>query len=229
MVYVSENVAGGRVLAFSKRGTFQRVAATFGAGSVPGSLAAAAGALFVSDEATDQVWRVDPATGLASVWVSTTGAGYALDDPRGLACDGSGNLYVANNVGDAILTFNAAGGLVASVAQDAPEALLWDASAGRLLATVYAPPDIVSIDPASGAVTKLLDNAVASQRFRGLAMVNEALFFTSDSNNRVNRQTGATSFTAADIRLSAPGQILLLAQGADVYPEAKLGAKLLLK
>ncbi|MDD2601160.1 MAG: hypothetical protein PHO37_18370, partial [Kiritimatiellae bacterium] len=54
-VYVSENMAGGRVLAFSRRGRFQSVVHTFDSNSTPGALAVSAGGLYVSDEATDQV------------------------------------------------------------------------------------------------------------------------------------------------------------------------------
>jgi hypothetical protein len=229
-VYVSENVAAGRVLAFSKRGAFRGVVCTFGAGSVPGALAAGAGgALFVSDAATAQVWRVDAVSGQASVWLAMTGSGYALNDPQGLACDGGGNLYVANRGAGQILKVNAAGELVATFALAAADALAWDAEAGRLLASAYATPDLVSLHPSTGAATTLLDNGAGSQRFRGVAKLNGSLLFTSDANNRISRQTGAASYVAADIRLSAPGQLLVLPQGADVFPEAKLGTQMLIR
>jgi streptogramin lyase len=228
-VYISENVAGGRVLAFSRQGRFQRVVHTFDSGSTPGALAVAEGLIYASDEATDQLWRIDPATSSASVWLTASGTGYALQELRGLACDGAGNLYLADRTGDAILRFNAAGELDGSVTLDTPEALLWDATTGSLLASAYVTPDIISINPSSWAVTPLLDNNVDSQRFCGLAIANDRLFFTSDALNRINRQEGPSTYTAADIRLSAPGQLLLVPQGAAVYPDAALGSLLLLK
>ena len=104
---------------------------------------------------------------------------------------------------------------------------MWDAEAGRLLATVYLTPDIVSIDPATGTVTKALDNVTGNQRFCGLAKVKGRLYFTSDSN-RVNWQDG-TGYKAADLRVSTPGQLLHVPQGGDVYPEAKLGSSFMLQ
>lgn len=228
-VYVSEHVAGGRVLAFSPRGSFLGVVHTFDAACVPGAMAAAGGLLYVSDEAGNQVWRVDTATGAAAVWLAAAGTGYTLQELRGLACDGSGSLYVADRTADLILRFDAAGALSGSVTQDAPEALLWDADAGRLLATVYLTPDIVAINPASWAVTKVLDNSVGSQRFCGLAQAEGRLYFTSDTQNRVNRQDGPSTYRAADIRVSAPGHLLLVLQGAEVYPEAALGTVMLVQ
>jgi hypothetical protein len=71
-----------------------------------------------------------------------------------------------------------------------------------------------------------VDNGVGSQRFCGLAKAGGALFFTSDTKNRVNRQSSSTSYIAADIRLNAPGQLLLVPRGAAVYPEVKLGTQL---
>ncbi len=226
-VYVSEHVAGGRVLAFTPRGAFQGVVCTFGAESLPGALTAGEGILFVSDEAADQIWRVDPTTGLATVWLAKAGTGYALEELRGLACDDAGYLYAADRTMDAILRFNAAGEFVSLVTQDAPEALMWDAEAGRLLATVYLTPDIVSIDPATGTVTKALDNLTGNQRFCGLAKVNGRLYFTSDGN-RVNWQDG-TGYKAADLRVSTPGQLLLVPQGGDVYSEIQLGTTYMLR
>lgn len=143
--------------------------------------------------------------------------------------DGAGNLYLADRAGGAILRFNAAGEFSGSVAQEAPEALLWDAASERLLASVYQTPDIVEIDVASWSVTTLLDNNVGGQSFRGLAKVNGRIFFTSDTFNRVNRLLSSASYTSADIRLDAPGHLLLLSEGAEVYPEAALGLQLIVR
>ncbi|MDD2600866.1 MAG: hypothetical protein PHO37_16860, partial [Kiritimatiellae bacterium] len=176
-----------------------------------------------------QVWRIDLASGSTAVWLAKTGTGYGLQELRGLACDASGNLFAADRTGNAILRFNAAGELTGSVTHAAPEALLWDAGTESLLASVSQTPEIVSINPASWAITKLQQNLVGSQRFRGLAKVNSRLFFTSDALNRLNQQESLATYTAADIRLSAPGHLLLLPDGAAVYPDAALGTLLIFR
>ena len=230
-VCVSENAAGGRVLSFSPRGAFQGVMWTPGTAVLPGALAAAGQWLYVADEAGNQVWRVDTATGQSAVWVPQSGAGYTLQELRGLACDGAGNLYVADREADLILRFDTAGSLTGSRSEDAPEALLWDADAGRLLATVFLTPDILSIDtaPSTWVVTKILDNGTGNQRFRGMASAGGHLYFTSDAQNRVNRWDSPTGFRAADIRLSTPGHLLLVPQGGSVYPDVALGTLFILK
>ncbi len=228
-VFVSENEPSGRVLAFSRKGAFQRVVYDFGEASTPGALTVSGGMLYVSDEAGDQVWQVNPATGASSIWLATTGTGYALQELRGLACDGAGNLYLADRAGGLILRFNMNGEFSDFVALEAPEALLWDAESATLLATVYQTPDIVTIDTSAWSVTALLDNTIGGQSFRGLAKVNGRMFFTSDTFNRVNRQLSSSSYTSADIRLDMPGHLLLLSEGAEVYPEAALGLQLIVR
>ncbi|MDX9793018.1 MAG: LamG-like jellyroll fold domain-containing protein [Kiritimatiellia bacterium] len=222
-IYVGERVAGGRVLVFTLRGAFQGVTYTFGPEVIPGSLAASGSTIFMSDEAGNQVWRIDPETGSSSVWLARVGTGYAFQELRGIAIDDAGNLYVADRSADLIMEFNAAGERVKEISQDAPETLLWDAEGSRLIASVYLTPDIVSVNLDGGTVTKLLDNGIGNQRFIGLASVLDRLYFTSDSMNRVNRQDGPSSYRAADIRVAVPGHLLHIPQGGDVYPDAALG------
>jgi|GEM_PF-3073872 len=229
IVYVTEHVAGGRVLAFSRRGAFKVVVCTFSVESTPGAAVMSAGKLYVVDSANDQVWRVDLITGNAAVWLDTVGAGYAFDGLQGLAADGSGNLYMANRGAGQVLKFDSEGQLLATFALVAADALAWDAETGLLLASAYATPDLVSVHPATGVAVTLLDNSLSGQRLRSVAKVDGSLLFTSDTQNRLNLQTGGASYKAADIRLNAPGHILLLPEGGAVYPEAKLGTFLSLR
>ena len=222
-VYVGERIAGGRVLAFSLRGTFQGVVHTFGADVVPGALAASGNTVFVSDETGHRVWRIDTETGAAAVWLPRVGTGYSLQELRGIAVDGAGHVYAADRSANLIMKFNAAGEYVTGVSQHVPESLLWDAEGGRLVASVYLTPDIVWVNFAEGTVSKLLDNSVGDQRFIGLASVLGRFYFTSDAMNRVNRQDNLYAYRTADIRVANPGHLLLIPQGGEVYPEAALG------
>jgi hypothetical protein len=79
------------------------------------------GFLYLADAATDQVLKVDPASGGTTVHVASGSGG--LDAPAGLAFDRSGRLYVASAATDAVLRYRADGSFLDAFAQ-APAGVL---------------------------------------------------------------------------------------------------------
>ena len=140
----------------------------------------AAGFLFVSDSGT--VKRIDPA-GVVSTFASGFGNAY------GIAIDGSGNLYVANQSGSTISKVTP-GGTVSTFASGIPnpQGLAVD-SVGNLFVCTTGGGQIVMVTP-GGAVSNLV----------ALPGNNQGMAFDSSGNLFV-----ATGGSVAKITFSSPG------------------------
>jgi len=152
------DAATGRITTYAGNG----VAATAGdggpatQGSIYGPTGVAldsAGNLYVSDSSfPGLVRRVDAATGLLSTYAGPgafggplgdggPAASAALDRPRGLACDASGNLYIADSGHHRIRRVDAATGIITTVAGDGFSRLGGDGGLATL-ASLYRPGDV---------------------------------------------------------------------------------------
>ena len=85
-----------------------------------------AGNIYIADPIDDEVLKVSAATGDISVFAGTLESGYAgdngpatsalLNTPNGLACDGAGNLYIADTNNSVIRKVNSTTGVITTVA-----------------------------------------------------------------------------------------------------------------
>jgi sugar lactone lactonase YvrE len=100
--------------------------------SHPSALAVdAAGNLFIADDHHNQVFRLDQATGLVSVVAGNGGTGDSgdggpatqaeLNSPEGLAVDGAGNLFIADQLNNCVREVHAGTGIITTVAGLPPE------------------------------------------------------------------------------------------------------------
>lgn len=239
-VYVAERVAGGRLLAYTLKGRLLRTVTTFAPDSTPGALEAAPdGMLFVSLVSSvngDKVVKVNPADGMASVFVDTTGWGGTLVDPRGLSCDGAGNLYVAtqfetgNTVGY-FRKFSTAGILLeTSRMHDQPRGVFYDASVPRIIGSVYGSCDVLSLPlPLGDAYAKIGDYNIWT-KFYDISSVDGRICFTDFDYGMVHivRSTLTAQGTIA-AGLKNPAELLLIPEGAEAWPDVASGTLISLK
>jgi sugar lactone lactonase YvrE len=203
-VFVSEGVAGGRVLKFNSNGAYL---GTIGADGVdftgtPGYLALDTnGNVYMSTPFSAHTIVKYDATGHAwSVFVPTTdGATYTLNNPVGIAFDANGNLYVCNRgsfnaANRSIVEFDANGvyvpnpntGLDFATGLTGPQGLTWDAANNRFLVTVAA-TQISAVDT-NGVVTPL-SGAVGAD-ILSAASIGANVFFSDYSGAGVYALTG---------------------------------------
>jgi sugar lactone lactonase YvrE len=91
-----------------------------------------AGNMYVADSPNNVIWMISASTGTASIYAGTgiwgyTGDGAAainatLYQPRGLAFDSAGNLYIADTENDVIRKVTASTGIISTVAGGVPYA-----------------------------------------------------------------------------------------------------------
>jgi len=208
-VYVSEGVAGGRVLKFNSHGA---CLGTIGADGVdftgtPGYLALDPnGNVYLSTPFTANTIVKYDATGHAwSVFVpATDSATYTLNNPIGIAFDPNGNLYVCNRgsfnaANRSIVEFDTNGvyvpnpntGLDFATGLVGPQGLTWDAANNRFLVTVGA-TQISAVDT-NGIVTPL-SGAVGAD-ILSAATIGTNVFFSDYSGTGVYALTGFGSAT----------------------------------
>jgi sugar lactone lactonase YvrE/plastocyanin len=128
------------------------------------------GNLYIADEADNRVRRVDAVTGLITTYAGNGTMGYNGDNilataaelayPDGLAVDGAGNLYIADNQSNRVRKVDAASGIITTVATvNAPESVVAD-RAGNLYVSIVpaqgANPDIFKVDAVTGGVSSIL-------------------------------------------------------------------------
>ncbi len=115
-------VAGAGIYGYSGDGS----AATSAELGNPSSVAVdQAGNLYIADSANNRIREVSAATGVISTFAGTGVAGYngdgiaatsaELNDPSGIAFDGAGNLYIADNSNQRIREVAASTGLISTV------------------------------------------------------------------------------------------------------------------
>lgn len=114
------------------------------------------GNLFLSDTHNQCVRRVDHVSGLITTIAGTGQPGFAGDSgaatsatlrlPRGLAIDGSGNLFLVDSANHRLRRIDAVTGLIASVAGDGTQAYAGDA--GPAVSASLDSPRAVALSPA---------------------------------------------------------------------------------
>jgi sugar lactone lactonase YvrE len=240
-VYVSEQTAGGRILAYTLKGWGARMVTAFAGDATLGALAAAPdGTLVVAVGSAadgDKVYRVNPATGAKSVFIDTTGWGGTLFEVRGVACDGVGNVFVAaRSVGSAstlgqFFRFSPAGTLLDSTqTHDQPRGVYYDASVPRLIGTVYGACDVLALPiPLGSGVPKIGDYSVAT-KFYGVGMVDGRVCFTDYDYGMVHiTRSAVTAQGSVAAGLKNPAGLLLIPEGAVMEPGTQLGTLVLVK
>ncbi len=236
-VYVSEAVAGGRILAFSLQGLFRGVVTQFPAENVPDAIVCSPDgiSLYVSDAfgtGGDKIFRVNCSTGLREVFVDTTGWGGTLRDPRGVACDGSGNLYVADfqtGFEDGYFRkFSPDGTLLAnsSRAFDEPRGVFWDALQSRLIGTVYGACDVFQLSADLQTNSRIGDYAVWT-KYYGLGMIGSMLLFTDYDLGMIHPLTSSGALAVAS-GLNTPAHFVYLTTGGEVSDYSFMGTCILL-
>ncbi len=152
----------------------------------------AAGSLFITEQGSNRVRRIDAATGIITAFAGTGAAGYSgdggpateatLQAPYGVEADPSGSVYVADLYNHCVRRVDAATGIITTAAGtgaaglgadgvpaaesafDCPIGLAFDA-AGNLLVAEYANHRVRAVNPATGLVTTIAGNG--TQGFSG--------------------------------------------------------------
>jgi len=227
IIYIAESAAAGRVLRFDTNGVYLGAIGTNGvqfSGGSPQALAFGPdGNLYMSQAfgttASNCVYRYDFKTKNWSVFVPNSGAGYALNNPRGLTFASDGNLYVADRNNNFIRAFNGTtGALVKNLAANFPQGLAWDAAHDRLLATVTSLSGIYAYT-LSGAGTLLCQG---SEYSLDVQPVDGQIAFTRYTSGRADLVTATNTSLPVATRLKNPGhlQAVTLAPRAAVPPPA---------
>ena len=111
--------------------------------------------LFIAETANHRIRRVDAATGVittvAGRWAGFSGDGglatrASLNNPTGVAVDGSGNLYIADVKSHRIRRVDAASGVITTVARDGTRGLSGDGDPATSVSLVY--PEGLAVDGA---------------------------------------------------------------------------------
>ena len=230
-VYVSEAVAGGRILAFTRKGVYLRTVVQFPATNMPNAIAVSpSGLLYVSDafgSSGDKIFKVNPVTGSCSVFVDKTGWGGTLIDPLGVACDADGNVYVANyqtgNNDGLFHKFASDGNLiVSSAAFDRPRGICWDASQTRLIGSVFGSCDFYQLTTNLVTVAKIGDFSVWTEYY-GINVFNSGVYFSNYEQGLVHwLKTSTTQGTVAS-GLKSPAHMVYIPDGGAGYPDAIVG------
>ncbi len=220
-VYISEQKDGGRILRFDALGNFLNVVATEGVdftGDPEALIMGPDGKLYMSaafGTNSDKIYKIDPDTGAATVFVDTTFSGGSLSDPRGIAFGSDGNLYVADRQSGQVRKFSGAdgsflGNLFTAVR---PEALTWDQLQQKLLTSSRDGTDTDLYELAlNGSTSKLYDPADIGIPLDILA-IGDDIYWTDFSNDRVYKLKGLNQKVAsAASGLDGPGHLLQLAQ-----------------
>jgi sugar lactone lactonase YvrE len=206
-VYVSEHVAGGRVLKFDVAGNYLGTLGTAGVDFTgqPGYLAVdTQGNVYMSTPfSANNILEYNTTSNAWSVFVPTTdNVNYTLSNPIGIAFGPDGNLYVCNRgafnaANQSVLEFNKTGAYVPNpntgtdfaTGLTGPQGLSWDADNNRFLVTVAA-TQIGAIDT-NGAFASL-GGAVAQDALSAVA-IGTNVYFSDYSASGVYALTGSSS------------------------------------
>ncbi|WP_145290423.1 hypothetical protein [Pirellulimonas nuda] len=213
-VYVGEQKDGGRIIRFDAGGNFIDVVATEGVdfSGRPEALALGPDGNLILSTAfgadSDRIFSIDTASRAVATLVDTAFAGGSLDNPRGIAVDDAGTLYVANREGDKVQKFNATTGAFLGDlwSIDSPQGLAWDTSGQRLIASALSSTDLYEVSP-DGVANKLYDPSDIGSAL-GIQVIDGEAFWTDFQNGRVYRLTAQDQKETVVSGLSGPGHVL---------------------
>jgi sugar lactone lactonase YvrE len=125
------------------------IAATLTRLNGPGGIAFdGAGNFYIADASNDRIRKVTVSTGIISTVAGNGNAAYggdgnsatsaSLSSPNGVAIDGSGNIYIADQYNNRIRKINTSTGIISTVAGNGIADLVGDGSAATL-ANLYSP------------------------------------------------------------------------------------------
>jgi len=135
-----------------------------------------------------------------------------LNNPRGIAFDADGTLYVADRDNNRIAKYDAESGsskgTLASVTR--PQGLLFDQSVNGIIATVYTKPSILGYT--LGGTSTTLYQGTASDSFIGLGQINGELYATTYGGSQVCRLVDSSTLAPVlpSGTLNGPGHLLVL-------------------
>jgi len=230
-VYVSEAVAGGRVLAFTRKGVYLGTVTQFPATNTPNALAVAPdGTLYVSDAfgtAGDKIFKVNPSTGTREVFVDTTGWGGTLIDPLGVTCDTNGNIYVADyqtgNGDGRFRKFSSAGILITSSSVfDKPRGICWDTAQTRLIGSVFGACDFYQFSSDFQTSSKIGDYSTWTQ-YLGVNVINSWVFFSNYDQGLIHWLKNYSTQGTIVSGLKSPAHFVYIPEGGAAYPDAIIG------
>ncbi len=223
-VYVGEETDGGRILRFDAAGNFKEVVATEGVQFTgqPEALALGHdGNLYMSvafGTNSDKIYKIDPATRQVSTFVDTSfGRSGTLNNPRGIAFDSDGNLYVADRDNNLIRKFDGETGVFITNVNigNRPQEVTWSKELNQLFAANRdgSDTDLFSIAP-DGSSTKIYNPSDIGSAL-GVQVVNGQVFWTDYDNNKIYKLTGTDQkFTSVFTGLSGLGHLLAAQQPA---------------
>lgn len=150
--------------------------------------------LYASARISNRVYRIDATTGsVLDFWQLANGS-----SPAGLALDGAGNLYVANNGGNTISVFDPVGIAINTIAlpnigvgDNLPNGMAFD-SQGRMVISTFAGGGLFRYDPSDSSVVSLAPAPLANGQVAiddadriyvgGTAFSNDVLRFEADGS-----------------------------------------------
>ncbi|MCA9230152.1 MAG: hypothetical protein KDA57_05850 [Planctomycetales bacterium] len=215
-VYIGEQTDGGRVLRFDSSGNFLNVIATEGVGFTgrPESLVVGpTGDLYMSvafGANSDKVYKIDPSTGNASVFIDTNFSGGSLNNPRAIAFGDDGNLYVADRENNVFRRFDGMTGAFLGdlYTADNPEGLVWDEFQSKLIGAYRDGGDanLVELGAAGGAST--LYNVSDIGRALGIVVIEGDIYWSDWDNGKVYKLKGTNMLATSLAGLSGPGHLI---------------------
>lgn len=215
-IYVGESTASGRILRFSTNAVFLGAVGTNGvqfSGGNPQALQLGSdGRLYLSLAfgTTPRIYRYDTLANTWSLFVNSTGTGYNLSNPRGLAFGPDGHLVVADRNNSAFRKFHGTTGvflsnLVSAVAT--PQGLSWDAANNRYLITRTFNGIIEAVTP-GGTVTPVYTQS-STDGFLDVEWIEGYVAFTRYDSDRVDLVTGTTTAQRVATGVNGPGHLLV--------------------
>ena len=204
-------VAGNGTLGFSGDGG----AATSASLSFPRAVAVdGSGNLYIADQLNERVRRVDVATGVITTVAGNGTGGFSgdgglatsaqLNVPRGVAVDGSGNLYVSDSGNNRVRRVDTGTGVITTVAGNGTGDFSGDG--GPATRASLTAPRGLAVDGATGVIATVAGNGIKGFSGDGGPATNASLdnplgvavdgtgnlYITDTLNHRIRRVDGAT-------------------------------------
>lgn len=225
-VYIGEQKVGGRILRFDAAGNFLEIVAQEGiqfTGNPEALVVGQDDRLYLSvafgGTNSDRIYRLDPQNQDVSLFVDKTfdDGKRTFDNPRGMAFDDQGNLYVADRDGtdsgspahNLVRKFDGATGEFIQNLKvvNKPMGLYWDSEQSRLILSADSPVDILSLN-SNGVSTALYTQQDDLGLPLGLAVIDGAVTWTDFSNGRIDQLTGLEQRQTVVSGLNGPGHLL---------------------